>query len=82
MLTSCPENPLNWSTTKKTFVTFQICLLTTAIYPGSSVYAPGVPSVMATFGVSNVAAVLGLTLFILGYGMRREAFALLPPFAR
>ncbi|KAJ3961123.1 GTPase-activating protein [Colletotrichum tropicale] len=40
-----PENPLNWSLTKKTFATFQICLLTIAIYIGSAIYAAGVRDV-------------------------------------
>ena len=47
----------------------QICLLTVSIYSGSSIYAPAIPSLAETFGVSNVAAVLGLTLFVLGYGL-------------
>lgn len=63
------ENPMNWSTPKKFFVTFQICLLTLSIYIGSSIYTAGIESVMATFGVSQVAATLGLCLFVAGYGL-------------
>lgn len=29
-----PGNPRNWSTAKKCFITFQICLLTTSVYIG------------------------------------------------
>lgn len=32
-----PHNPRNWSTPKKVFVTFQICLLTTSVYIGSAI---------------------------------------------
>lgn len=64
-----PENPRNWSLFKKTFVTFEICLLTTSIYIGSSIYSSGEESVSETFGVSEVAATLGLTLFVAGYGL-------------
>lgn len=64
-----PENPQNWSMFKKCFVTFEICLLTTSIYIGSSIYSAGTESVVATFGVSQVAATLGLTLFVAGYGL-------------
>ncbi|KAK6439678.1 GTPase-activating protein [Oleoguttula sp. CCFEE 5521] len=64
-----PENPMNWSTAKKFLVTAEICLLTVSIYSGSSIYAPAVESVSETFGVSTVAAILGLTLFVLGYGL-------------
>merc|ERR1712093_253305 len=34
-----PENPLNWSTPKKFFVTGMICLLTFSVYIGSAIYA-------------------------------------------
>ncbi|KAJ5549140.1 hypothetical protein N7513_006374 [Penicillium frequentans] len=64
-----PENPQNWSTKKKSFVSSLICFLTFAIYVGSAIYTPGVPGVEEQFGVSSVAALLGLTLFVLGYGL-------------
>ena len=54
---------------KRVFVTFEICLLTTSVYIGSSIYSAGTESVAATFGVSTVAATLGLTLFVAGYGL-------------
>lgn len=64
-----PENPQNWSTFKKVFVTFEICLLTTSVYIGSSIYSAGTQDVVAIFGVSQVAATLGLCLFVAGYGL-------------
>ncbi|KAF7591153.1 hypothetical protein BBP40_001927 [Aspergillus hancockii] len=63
------ENPQNWSTTKKFLVSCQIWLLTFAIYIGSAIYTPGIEGVSQQFGVSRVAATLGLTLFVLGYGL-------------
>ncbi|KAF4342725.1 Caffeine resistance 5 [Fusarium beomiforme] len=47
----------------------EICLLTFSIYIGSAIYTPGIQSVMQTFSVSQVAATLGLTLFVAGYGL-------------
>ncbi|KAF9740656.1 hypothetical protein PMIN06_000382 [Paraphaeosphaeria minitans] len=64
-----PENPRNWSNPKKFFVTGEIVLLTFSIYIGSAIYTPGLMGVMAEFGVSQVAATLGLTLFVAGYGL-------------
>ncbi|KAI0084944.1 MFS general substrate transporter [Irpex rosettiformis] len=64
-----PENPRNWSFAKRCFVTFDICLLTFSIYIGSAIYAPGIPDISEKFGISNVAASLGITLFVLGYGI-------------
>ena len=48
---------------------FQTCFLTFSVYIGSSIYTSGLPGVEQDFGVSQVAAVLGLTLFVLGYGV-------------
>ncbi|OLN91709.1 Caffeine resistance protein 5 [Colletotrichum chlorophyti] len=64
-----PEDPQNWPLTKKVLVTFQICLLTTGIYFGSSIYSAGLLDVMRVFHVGQVEALLGLTLFVAGYGM-------------
>jgi MFS transporter, DHA1 family, multidrug resistance protein len=62
-------NPRNWSTPKKVFVTGLICFLTTSVYIGSAIYTAGLEEIMADFGVSRVAALLGLTLFVAGYGL-------------
>ncbi|KIW63707.1 hypothetical protein PV04_08690 [Phialophora macrospora] len=64
-----PENPMNWGTFKKVWVTFEICLLTFSVYIGSAIYSAGILDVSEVFGVSRVAATLGLTLFVLGYGV-------------
>ena len=64
-----PQNPRNWSTPKKLFVTFQICLLTTSVYIGSAIYTAGLEGVEAQFHVSPVKALLGLTLFVIGYAL-------------
>merc|ERR1711881_98582 len=64
-----PENPLNWSTSKKSFVTFLICLLTTGVYIGSAIFTAGIEDFMREFGVARVPATLGLTIFVAGYGL-------------
>lgn len=64
-----PHNPRNWSTPKKVFITFQICLLTTSVYIGSAIYTAGVPGIQQHFHVSEVKALLGLSLFVLGYAL-------------
>ena len=63
------ENPKNWSRGKRFFVTFEICLLTLSVYIGSAIYSPGIKLVMAEYDVSQVAATLGLSLFVLGYAL-------------
>ncbi|KAH9831156.1 MFS general substrate transporter [Rhodofomes roseus] len=64
-----PECPMNWSFAKRCFVTFDICLITFAIYIGSAIYSPATDLIAQQFGISDVAATLGLTLFVLGYGV-------------
>ena len=70
-----PENPRNWTSGKKAFVTFEICLLTTSVYIGSSIYSAGTESIMAIFGVGRVTATLGLCLFVAGYGIGPMIFS-------
>lgn len=80
-----PENPQNWSFVKKCWVTTQLCLLTLSIYIGSAIYTSGVEGVVERFHVGHVTAVLGLTLFVLGYGtgpMFLGGFAEAPPIGR
>ncbi|KAG6355090.1 hypothetical protein INS49_004171 [Diaporthe citri] len=62
-------NPQNWSSPKKFFVTFEICFLTFSVYIGSAIFSAGIQDVMTVFGVSQVAATLGLTLFVAGYAV-------------
>ncbi|KAK8075988.1 MFS general substrate transporter [Apiospora phragmitis] len=63
-----PENPQNWPVGLKHLIAFQLCLLNFAVYIASSIYVPGEASLMAEFGVSDIVATLGLSLFTLGYG--------------
>ena len=60
---------------KKFFVTFQICFLTTSVYIGSSIYTAGTTDVMKQFQVSETIAILGLTLFVIGYALGPTIFA-------
>ncbi|KAF4964023.1 hypothetical protein FSARC_8021 [Fusarium sarcochroum] len=53
----------------KSLIAFQMCLLNFAVYIASSIYTPGEPYLMEEFGVGEVVATLGLSLFTLGYGM-------------
>ncbi|CAG8930861.1 unnamed protein product [Penicillium salamii] len=64
-----PENPQNWSGGRKGFVTFQICMYTLAVYMGSAIYTPSETGIAEYFGVSQTVAALGLSLYVLAYGM-------------
>lgn len=50
-------------------------LYTFAVYLGSSVYSPAIPHVMEIFGVGETAGSLGLSLYVLGYGIGPMLFS-------
>jgi len=64
-----PDNPRNWSLPKRCFVACSISVLTFSVYIGSAIYTSSIPSLREDFGVSQVKAALGLTLYIMGYGI-------------
>jgi DHA1 family multidrug resistance protein-like MFS transporter len=59
------QNPQNWSSGWKLLVTFQMCILNFSVYIASSIYVPGTTFIMEDFGVGEIVATLGLSLFTL-----------------
>lgn len=66
--TDDPENPQNWSNTRRAFILVVICLYTFVVYSSSAIYTSSEKGVMTQFGVGQTEASLGLALFVLGYG--------------
>lgn len=52
---------------KKCWVTLAIMLMTSSVYMGSSIYSPAITQTMTYFGLGQVPATLGLSLFVVGY---------------
>jgi DHA1 family multidrug resistance protein-like MFS transporter len=67
--TDDPENPQNWSHGKKGLVVLQIYLYTLAVYMGSAIFTPSEPYIVEKLGVSPNVAALGLSMYVLGYGL-------------
>lgn len=67
--TDDPANPQNWTFGKKLVVLTQILIYTMAVYMGSAIYSPSIPGVMQKFGVSIGSASLGLSMYVLAYGI-------------
>uniref|UniRef100_A0A8H8CE03 Major facilitator superfamily (MFS) profile domain-containing protein n=1 Tax=Psilocybe cubensis TaxID=181762 RepID=A0A8H8CE03_PSICU len=63
------ENPQNWSLGKRIFVLGLVSLLTFGVYIGSAIYTPSIPGIIEKFNVSRTIATLGLSLYIIGYGV-------------
>jgi len=67
--TDDPANPQNWTFGKKAIVLAQILTYTMGVYMGSAIYSPSIPGVMERFGVEIGAASLGLSMYVLAYGI-------------
>ena len=67
--TDDPDNPQNWGQGKKAATAAQICLYTVAFYMGSAIYTPSEESLIEIYGVSQTVASLGLSLYVLAYGL-------------
>ncbi|KAL1894056.1 hypothetical protein Sste5346_006198 [Sporothrix stenoceras] len=67
--TDDPANPQNWSTRRRSIVAFIIWLYTFVVYMSSAIYLNSEAGVMETFNVDTTNAALGLSLFVLGYGV-------------
>lgn len=62
------ENPHNWTNKKRTGIAIIICLYTFVVYTSSAIYTSSTEGIMRAFGVSQIKATLGLSLYVLGYG--------------
>ncbi|RMZ13030.1 hypothetical protein D0862_02480 [Hortaea werneckii] len=72
---SDPENPQNWSVGKKAMVTSVLWLYTFTVYCASAIYTPSVEGVQAEYQVGHTVASLGLSLYVIGYGIGPLVFS-------
>ncbi|KAK7432614.1 hypothetical protein QQZ08_000822 [Neonectria magnoliae] len=63
------QNPQNWTNRKRGSVALLICLYTFVVYTSSAIYTSSTEGVMQKFGVSQLKATLGLSIYVLGYGI-------------
>lgn len=70
-----PDNPHNWSSAKKLWVAMLLFVYTFSVYIGSSLYTASTPDIMEIYGVSNIVASLGLTMYVLAYGLGSMLFS-------
>jgi len=62
-----PENPRNWSTKYKSWLTFELGMLALAASMGSSIISPAGATIAKYVGVSREVSVLSISLYILGF---------------
>lgn len=68
-------DPHNWTNGKRLAITLIICLYTFVVYTTSAIYTSSTEGVMKEFNVGLVEATLGLSLYVLGYGIGPLVFS-------
>ncbi|OQV03361.1 hypothetical protein CLAIMM_08412 [Cladophialophora immunda] len=64
-----PENPRNWSQSKKTWTLVVVNLYTFCVYCTASIITPTAGAIQQRYDVSIVVASLGLSMYVVGYGL-------------
>ncbi|KAF1819484.1 MFS general substrate transporter [Dissoconium aciculare CBS 342.82] len=62
-------DPQNWPRWKKLWVAVSIAFYTSVFYSGSSIFMVSVPGVMVLYHVGQEHALMGLSLYVLSYGL-------------
>ncbi|PPQ86304.1 hypothetical protein CVT24_006487, partial [Panaeolus cyanescens] len=70
-----PEDPYNWDTSFKWLITAQLALSTFTVSFSSSVYSGGLQDTMRDLGISYNVAILGISLYVLGFALGPLVFA-------
>lgn len=70
-----PENPYNWPYSRKWLITFQLAMSTWTVSFCSSSYTGGLAMTQKDLHMSQEVAILGVSLYVLGFGMGPLLFA-------
>jgi MFS transporter, DHA1 family, multidrug resistance protein len=68
-------SPQNWSSFKKNSIIFILCFYTCIVYCAGPIYAASESGIIEEFGISPIAASLGLSLYVLAYGIGDLVFS-------
>jgi DHA1 family multidrug resistance protein-like MFS transporter len=64
-----PDMPRNWSRLSKTFVMLDVMFLNFSFYAASAIFTPSIPGIEDQFGATTAEGTLGLSLFVIAYGI-------------
>lgn len=70
-----PENPKNWSKAFKWYITMVVATTCFVVAFTSSVITPGIGQVAEEFEISRVVALLSVTVFVIGFGVGKDALS-------
>lgn len=69
------DNPQNWESGRKAWTAFVICWYTFVVYCASAIYTSSEAEVMQVFHVQQTKASLGLSMYVIGYGLGPMLFS-------
>lgn len=64
-----PGMPRNWPMLTKSLVMTAVMLLNFSFYAASAIFTPSIPLIEETFGATTSQGTLGLSLFVIAYGI-------------
>lgn len=64
-----PDLPKNWPALAKSFVMTDVMLLNFSFYAASAIFTPSIPLIEGKLGASASEGTLGLSLFVIAYGI-------------
>lgn len=64
-----PGIPSNWPLATKILVLVDVLIVNLSFYTAPGIYSASVPSIQSAFGVSEEVGRLGLSLFVIAYGI-------------
>ncbi|KAJ1309199.1 hypothetical protein OPQ81_004868 [Rhizoctonia solani] len=64
-----PQNPFNWSSSKRWRITAILAMTTLCISFASSSYSGGIQFMMAELHMSQYVGILGISLYVVGFGL-------------
>jgi hypothetical protein len=70
-----PTNPVNWSPWRKRMIVFATSAITFTVSYASSIFSTAVTPVAIEFHTSEEVAILGVSLYVLGFALGKSAFS-------
>ncbi|KAE8372010.1 major facilitator superfamily domain-containing protein [Aspergillus bertholletiae] len=64
-----PDMPRNWPMLAKTIVMMDVMLLNFSFYAASAIFTPSIPGIEEAFSATTAEGTLGLSLFVIAYGI-------------
>ncbi|KFG84071.1 putative MFS transporter [Metarhizium anisopliae] len=64
-----PDIPQNWPTLARTVAGLNVMLLNFSFYAASAIFTPSISGIEEAFGASTAEGTLGLSLFVIAYGI-------------